>query len=77
MISVLLTVSTSTYVEYITMVDCCCVGLIVHCEVSTILHVASSLQLLVALGPNPNDGLISLQDISTVSFTLMVGHNIP
>ena len=77
MISVLLTVSTSTYVEYSTMVDCCCVGLIVHCEVSTLLHVASSLQLLVALGPNPNDGLISLQDNTTVSFTLVIGHNIP
>ena len=77
MISVPLLLSTLTYVEYITMVDCCCVGLIVHCEVSTILHVASSLQLLVALGPNPNDGFTSLQNISAISLALVIGHNIP
>ena len=77
MISVPLLLSTSTYVEYITMVDCCCVGLIVHCEVSTILHVASSLQLLVALGPNPNDGFTSLQNIFALLFALVIGHNIP
>ena len=76
MLSVLLTLTTSTYVEYITMVDCC-VGLIVHCEVSTLLHVASSLHLLVAVGPNPNDGLISLQSISAILFALVIGHNIP
>ena len=76
MFSVRLTMSTSTYVEYITIVDCC-VGLIVHCEVSTLLHVASSLQLLVAVGPNPNDGLISLQSISDILFALVIGHNIP
>ena len=73
MISELLTV---TYVEYIIMVDCC-VGLIVHCEVSTLLHVASSLHLLVAIEPNSNDGLMSLQSISSILFALVIGHNIP
>ena len=76
MTSELLTVTTSTYVEYIMMVNCC-IGLIVHCEVSTLLHVASSLQLLVAVGPNPKDGLISLQYISAILSILVIGHNNP
>ena len=73
---VLLMSSTSTYVEYTTIVDCC-EGLTVHCEVSTPLHVPSCLQLLVAIGPNPNDGLMLLQNSSAVSLTSVIGHNIP
>jgi len=49
--------------------------LILHCEVSTLLHVAFSVHFLVALGPNPNDGFMSLQNTSDVSLTLVIGHN--
>ena len=58
------------------MVDCC-EGLTVHCDVSTLLHVASSLQFRVALGPNPNEGLTSLHNTSALLVASVIGHNIP
>lgn len=52
-------------------------GLILQREVSTGLQVVSSLQRLVAEGPNPNDGLKSLQKVSATSPALVIGHNTP
>ena len=72
---VLLMLSTTTNVEYTTITDC--VGLTVQCKVSTSLHVASSLQVLIALGPNPNDGLTSVQNTSLLLLALVIGHNMP
>ena len=72
---VLLMLSTTTNVEYTTKTDC--VGLTVQCEVSTPLHVASSLQVLIALGPNTNDGLTSVQNTVLLLLALAIGHNMP
>jgi len=62
--------------EYTTIFDCL-VGLILHCDVSTLPQILLPVQFLVAYGPNPNDGLMSEQKTSAKELTLVIGHNTP
>ena len=59
------------------MVTCRCVGVTLHCDMSTLSQVPFALHLLMARGPKPNIGMISEQYTPATSLAVITGHKTP